>query len=119
MQAVKVTVRMNELHTQGLVVGEWELPVLEAIHGTADVQVVADVETDQEIPDPGIEYERLLRRYGVDPEQSMPWVAQVYGQHTVGIRALGQAIKASQPTKGKGKSAKADDADQGGLADVG
>lgn len=100
MKLVKVRVQLNELHAQVLEVGEWEVPILEVVHGSADVEVVGEVEVDRELPDAASEYARLEQRYGRDREEGgLPYVAQVYGQHGAGVRSLEKAIEGSQPVK--------------------
>lgn len=92
MKAEVVHVRLSELHTQQLVVPPWEVPVLQAVHGDADVQVVGSVTLDRELPEPTAEYERLERRYGRDSKSEQAYVAMVYGQFGAGIANLERAM---------------------------
>lgn len=93
MKMQVVQVRMSELHTQQLTVGAWEVPVLQAVHGSEDVHIIGSVSQDREPPEAAEEYQRLERRYGIDREQGgVSYVAQVYGQHGVGVERLQDAI---------------------------
>ena len=102
MKVLVVNVRLSELHTQQLEVGAWEVPVIEAVHGSADVEVVGELVDDRTIPEAVDEFQRLLNRYKGDPEQGgEPYVVQVYGQHRAGVESLARAIEASQPAEAR------------------
>jgi len=75
----------------------WEIPVLEYVFGQGNVQsngefhrVVKDADTAY--PAAGAEFDRLMRRYGSDPESGIPYVVSVYGSARNGIEALQRAI---------------------------
>lgn len=110
MKMSVVKVRMSELHTQQLIVGSWEVPVLKAVHGDEFVKEVSAVSQDREPPDAQEEYQRLERRYGLDREQGgLPYVAQVYGQHGAGVERLQDAIDRAAAA-GKKKQAESKEA---------
>lgn len=98
----RVTIQRSELHTCETAVPLWEVPILEAIHGSREagntaITVHGETLVEREPPDPADEFTRLSNRYrkakGEDGSFSMPFVAAVYGQFGVGTAALGRAIQ--------------------------
>lgn len=97
-RAVTLTIRRDELTTFDRTVPAWEVPLLEAQF--AEI-VVKDPDAVISFPNPidaQDEMVRLEQRYrhvteGGDP--GVPLVAQVYGQHNVGLRALAGEIQAA------------------------
>jgi hypothetical protein len=94
-----VHVRLNEHHTQQLIVAPWEVPVLEAVHAAGAVQISGESTVDKEPPDARSEYERLRNRYKSDKKTDTPYVAMVYGMHGAGIAALQAAIDKAAPRR--------------------
>lgn len=99
---VRLSVRRSELHTAEITVPAWELPLVEAVHGSRDegstaVTVLGDVFVEREAPNAGDEFVRLSNRYKLakneDGSPSLPFVAAVYGQFGVGTAALASAIR--------------------------
>jgi hypothetical protein len=80
--------------THNRAVPPWEVPVLEYLFedGNVTVTEVYDEVADGEYPDPGQEFHRLTQRYGQDLDSKLPYVALVYGNASVGVRALNKAI---------------------------
>lgn len=76
----------------------WELPVLEAKFGATLQRKDSERIELSELPDAGVEQERLLLAHGSDAGRggtNVPFVTQVYGPGSRGIKALEKAIKAS------------------------
>lgn len=80
-------------HTKHRVeVAAWEVPVLEALHGGENIEEVDGFTVDRDAPDAAEEFQRLAARYKKGDGMEVPYVASVYGNHTVGINALRAAI---------------------------
>lgn len=98
MKFIVADVKMNEFHTQQVIVGPWEIPVLQCVHG-GHVNVVGEQLVERDAPDAQQEFDRLLNKYrsGHDDEgdSKLPYVVQVYGQRQVGRDALADAIQAA------------------------
>lgn len=106
MKFAIVNVVLSELHTQQLIVAPWEVPVLQAVHGSNDVTVVGEKDVKREPPDPADEFERLRNRYRAPSgENAIPYVVQVYGSHGAGVNALAEAIDKATKSKSKQKEA--------------
>lgn len=94
---LKLKVHRSEMHTVIRDFPEWEMPILEAMHGTVEVEGKPLI-VNRAPPDAQDEYARLERRYGrqenEDGSKGIPYVAAVYGQHGVGVARLKQAIEA-------------------------
>lgn len=95
---VQVKIRRNELHTLEDSYPTWELPILEAMHGSG-VTVTKEFAVTRDTPTAEEEYQRLDNRYrrmeNEDGSKGMPYVAAVYGQHALGINRLREAIEAA------------------------
>lgn len=96
MRLAIVSVRRDETHTQHLNVPPWEIEIMKAVHGSAAITVLGETFADRELSTPEEEYDRLVRRYGIDADTETPYVSQVYGLYAAGIRALGQEMRATQ-----------------------
>jgi hypothetical protein len=70
---------------------------------------------DRPYPDAGVEYDRLTKRYGADPQTGVPAVAAIYGNARSGIIALGKAIEAAEAEE-QAKAAEAVPAKKRGVA---
>jgi hypothetical protein len=89
---VKITRDQNTVYNRA--VPAWEIPLLEFIFEPENVQSLEEFEKDlREVPSPGMEYDRLMRCYGSDPQSGIPHVASVYGNGQNGIRALAKVMK--------------------------
>lgn len=95
IKCLTVKVHRSEVMEPVITVRAWELPILEAMHPTVEVVdetlyalIVRNVED---------EYQRLVTVYGrttnEDGSRGLPYVAAVYGQFQLGVRALAKAIK--------------------------
>lgn len=98
MQFAKVLVERSEHLSIPLAVGEWEVPILQLIHGPEKVIVLGETEqVNRELPDVNAEFDRLTRRYGSDVKTEQPFVVMVYGQPPMGTKGLALAMSKSQP----------------------
>lgn len=85
----------NTVHNRA--VPQWEIPVLEFIFEDGNVTPTGVYEeVAGEYPEANVEFNRLTQRYGADPQNGTPYVAAVYGNAGVGIRALRKAIAESE-----------------------
>jgi hypothetical protein len=84
---VKVIRDVNTVYNRA--VPSWELPVLTFIFDEGNVQPTETFEiVDRSYPDAGVEYDRLIRRYGADVKSGVPFAASVFGVGVAGIRAV-------------------------------
>lgn len=93
MLKLVLIVQLNKLHRQKMTVPPWELPILQAIHGEKECELIGEEFVDTPYPDPSDEYQRLTLRYKApaeDPEK--PYVGQLFGLGPVGINRLGDLI---------------------------
>ena len=75
-------------------VAPWELPVLELVFDEGNVQETDQVDpTEQTAPDPAVEFDRLTRAYGEDPQTHVPYASIVYGSGNRAVANLKRAIK--------------------------
>lgn len=92
---VKCKVIRSEMHKVVDNYPEWEVDILEAIHEA--VERLGDIIQNVDAPSAEEEFERLKNRYGrsenEDGSRGIPYVATVYGQGNVGVRALALAIR--------------------------
>lgn len=90
-------IRISERHTQQVIVAEWELPILQAMH--ADVQETGETLVNRKPPGAEDEFNRLVNRYksvvNEDGSKGLPYAVSVYGQFGVGTKALERAIAAA------------------------
>lgn len=85
----------NTVHNRA--VPQWEIPILEFIFEDGNVTPTGVFEeVAGEYPEANVEFNRLTQRYGADPQNGTPYVAAVYGNAGVGIRALRKAIADAQ-----------------------
>lgn len=92
LKYIRAKIRLSELHSQNVTVPAWELPLLQAIHGTG-VREIGDVHVDRPAPAAADEFARLAGKYR-HPENTPdnPYVAQVYGAFGPGVARLQQEI---------------------------
>lgn len=93
-----VDIRRSELSTIRVIVPNWEVPVLEALHG-GGVTIIQEQEVEREAPDARAELERLAGRYGKERKEDGslgdPIAVNVYGKHQAGIMSMQQNINAA------------------------
>lgn len=97
LKYVEVEIRRSEMSTVVKQVAEWELPILEVMHG--EPKHIRDIPVDRPEPSAKEEMERLQNAYGVTRDENgvrgITYVESVYGQHRPGIQALERAIRAA------------------------
>lgn len=90
-ERVKITRDTNTVHNRA--VGPWEIPVLEFIFEEGNVvRLGVFEEVAGEYPEAAKELDRLVRCYGVDPANGVPWANQVFGNQRAGIRSVQKLI---------------------------
>jgi hypothetical protein len=94
-----VKIRRSELSVIQTTVPQWELPILEAVHGRGNIEPVKVETTEVKLPEAEIEFERLTARYGnsrnKDGSIGEPHAENVFGMHQSGILNLQRAIEAA------------------------
>ncbi len=108
-------VRINRDEMTGLVihVGAWEIPILEAKHGEAKLEVgeLKEFKGREWPTDPRSEMQRLNTLYGGtgSADNAPSFAEMVYGRGPVGVKALAAAIedarKAAEPKKRRAATA--------------
>jgi len=93
MRRFTCEIQRTELLTISETVPEWEIPLLQLIHGPERVSVKDFTLDEKNYPAPAAEYERLEKRYREDPATGASYVSQIYGPAPGGARILMQAIK--------------------------
>ncbi len=97
-ERVKVTRDTNTVHSRE--VPPWEIPILEYLFGddgnvvrTGDfVEVTPGTLINREYPTGRKELSRLTQAYGTDPKSGIPYAISVYGNGSMGERALQKLI---------------------------
>jgi hypothetical protein len=94
MRYVSVKIRRDVNTVYNRAVPEWEIPVLEQVFGDdGNVEVLAEhTPVDREYPDPEVEAQRLVRRYGEDVSTKVSYFHAAYGGGRVGVNRLRTAI---------------------------
>ena len=122
-ERVKVQRDTNTVHNRP--VAPWEIPILEFLFEDGNVtRLGVFEEVAGEYPVAAKELDRLVRAYGTDPANGVPYANQVYGNARAGERSLAklidEAIDADEaaateeapipaPVKKRGRQAKAAD----------
>lgn len=94
----KVVVTLNTMTAAPKTVPSWEVPVLEAVYGSA-VEIGESVSVDREAPTVEAERERLTRIYGINPEERRSYVELAYGHRAE--KGLEKAIAAAISKRGR------------------
>lgn len=96
----KVEVLRDETAKLVIHVGDWEVPVLEAKHGTEKIAVgeLADFPKRPWPEDPRSEMARLNKLYGVTSaaDNAPTYAEKAYGDGRVGLERLADAMKAAR-----------------------
>lgn len=87
----KITRDTNNSHSGEF--APWEIPILQLIHDPGNVTETGERQVDVEAPTPNEEWDRLEKRYGTDVETRVSYLASVYGQGQLGLKALTAAIE--------------------------
>lgn len=93
MRRFQISIQRSELCTLTDSVGEWEIPIIQLVHGAERVAIGGFTKDAAPYPSAASEYERLERRYREDPATGVYHVAAVYGPAPNGLRVLLQAIR--------------------------
>lgn len=93
MRRFQVSIQRSELCAITDSVGEWEIPLLQLVHGAEKIAIGGFTKDTEAYPAAAVEFERLERRYGENPSTGNKHVAELYGPAPGGIRILLQAIK--------------------------
>ena len=117
---VKVKRDINTVHNS--LVSPWEVPVLDYIFEDGNVEELDEHEENaSEYPDAAAEFGRLVKVYGADSTNGIPYAVSAYGDGRTGVKALKAAIDEAKkadtsagnpkPTKGRRSTPKALEAD--------
>ncbi len=93
MKLASVIVARSETESAQINVPQWEVPVLQMVHGPEKISLVGEMEdADRPFPSASEEFERLSQRYGADNKTDVYHVAAVYGQPPFGLTKLEEEI---------------------------
>lgn len=100
VKMASLKIRRSELSVIAITVPQWEVPILEAVHGRVNLEPVSTtLDADALPPNVEEEFERLTKRYGFarnkDGSIGEPHAENVYGKHAAGAMALERAIVAA------------------------
>lgn len=112
MRFITVTVTRDTNHSTSNDYAPWELPILEHLYDTGNVEVGSEkIVKDRELPEAGDEFARLDGRYGKNSETGVPHVEEVFGRGNQGVKALAELIdkERAAPKKPARKQAGADE----------
>jgi hypothetical protein len=115
----QVTFQRDETTSMPTLVGDWEVPILEAKHGEERL-TVGELKAFENRPwpeDAKSEMQRLNMAYGnaISGDNPQTWAERVYGVGSQGVRNLESAIAAARaaaegpaPKRGRPRKAEAD-----------
>ena len=96
MKFAVIKVRLNEVNEVQRAFPQWELPVLESVHGRNKLTFVGyQTVKNYDLGSPEGEFARLEERYGKVPKTDTAHVEAAYGGGTRGIAALAKAMEAA------------------------
>lgn len=93
LKYLAVTVLLNETAKMTIEIPEWELQILEAVHGPEHCVVEGRFLFDRDPPDAQAEFERLRRRYKTMPNSDVFYATAVYGMNAAGHQRLAELIE--------------------------
>lgn len=103
MRVAEVTVKRSEHHTATLLVGAWEILILQFEHTPEAVNVLGfKILEGRAYPDPQQEFERLSQRYGKDTESDASKASLTYGQGQMGVMNLRNLIEQERKAEAEG-----------------
>lgn len=91
MRRILARVTLSELASQVNAYPQWELPILELVHG-GQIRIVGTSQDDSPVPSPEAEYARLERRFGLVKGTDRSRVSQAYGEGALGVSRLAEAM---------------------------
>jgi hypothetical protein len=89
----RVQVNRSETTTITKDVAPWEVAILAAVNGDDRIVEIGETPVNRALPDAGVEYDRLVRKYKVDPATGVEYVASVYGPGRRGVESLAKEIE--------------------------
>ena len=92
MKLARLLLAVDDVNQTWVEVPPWEATVLQAVWGSAVVQIETGASVAADKPSAHKEYARLNRRYGVDRDGN-EYVAQTYGNEPLGVHTLNKAIQ--------------------------
>lgn len=104
-QRVKITRDPHTVYNRSVL--PWEIAILEFTFEQGNVQPQEGQFETNDLPYPSaaVEFQRLEKAYGSDPQSGVPYVASVYGQASAGVnhlrRVIDEAKKAEADAKPK------------------
>ena len=105
MKLATVIVVRSETESAQVNVPQWEVPVLQMVHGPEKISLVGEMEDkDRPFPNAQEEFERLSQRYGADTKTDVHHVAAVYGQPPFGLAKLDEEINRVRKLKPEAKN---------------
>lgn len=112
-------VALNRSETTKLTISvpPWEVPVMQAVHGSDVCQVVGEVEVRRELPDADSEFVRLTNRYKDEKKSGQQFVEIVYGVGSRGVEALRKEIAKVAEVSATGETGDVGGAAGGSAAD--
>lgn len=94
MRVAEVSVNRSEHHSVQMLVGAWEVNMLQYEHSPEKVVVLGYKRIEgRAYPDARNEFERLSQRYGIDTDSGAPKASLVYGQGQMGVVNLNTLIE--------------------------
>lgn len=94
MRVAEVKVTRSEHSSAQVLVGAWEIPMLQYEHEPEKVAILGFKKLDgREYPKASQEFERLSQRYGMDVESGASKASLVFGQGVMGINNLNTLIE--------------------------
>lgn len=116
----KVTVIRDETAHVNVLVGDWEVSMLEAVHGSERIKVgeLQDFPNRPWPEDAASEFQRLGNLYGTtgNGDNAQSFVERVYGSGRMGVAALDKAMKEARKNAPKSKPKSKPDAEAEALA---
>lgn len=98
MRHVRVIVQRDPTTKVNRSLPEWEVPLLEAVFGEGNVEMLDEYVNvpGEEYPEANSEFPRLADSYGKDSDSGVAYAAIVYGGGNRGVKALSLAIKKAE-----------------------
>lgn len=111
MHYTQVTIARDETTSMSVLVGAWEVPILQAKHGEERIEVgeLKEFKSREWPQDARSEMQRLNQLYGVtgSGDNAVSFAERIYGGGSVGVAALARAIEvaraAAEPKQKRGR----------------
>jgi hypothetical protein len=89
----RVQINRSETTTLTKDVAPWEVAIIAAVNGADRIIEIGETPVNRPLPDAGVEYDRLVRKYKSDPNSGVEYVASVYGPGRRGVEVLAKEIE--------------------------